>query len=225
MQADGISDGDYLLLSGIQHFSFCRRQWALIHIENLWDENVFTTEGEIVHKRVHDRDVEDVRNGVLTVRGLQVRSEKLKACGTCDAVEFVPDPSGITLKGREGTWRVCPVEYKHGHTKANDCDRLQVCAQAMCLEEMFCCDIPEAHLYYVATRHRERVSLDPALRQKVCAMFEEMRRYMERGYTPKVRPGKACEKCSLESSCLPQLLRQKSTVRAYIDEHMREEWV
>ena len=220
-----MNDQDYALLSGIQHFSFCRRQWALIHIENLWDENVLTAEGEIVHKRVHDRDVEDMRNGVLTVRGLQVRSEKLKACGTCDAVEFTPDPNGISLKGRDGTGRVCPVEYKPGHTKASDCDRLQVCAQAMCLEEMFCCNIQEAYLYYAATRHREKVLLDTELRQKVITMFEEMRNYQDRGYTPKVRPGKFCEKCSLESSCIPQLLRRKATVREYIDERIQEECV
>ena len=216
-------DDDYLLISGIQHFSFCRRQWALIHIENLWNENGLTAEGEIIHKRVHDDDILDIRNGVLTIRGLQVRSDKLKAHGVCDAVEFIPDPKGIKLNKREGTWRVYPVEYKHGHSKANDCDRLQVCAQAICLEEMFYCDIPEACLYYAATRHREKVVLDLPLRQKVFAMLNEMRGYMEKGYTPKVKPGKSCDKCSLENVCMPEMLKCKATVREYIDKCLQGE--
>ncbi|MBR4236258.1 MAG: CRISPR-associated protein Cas4 [Clostridia bacterium] len=215
-------DEDYLLLSGIQHFSFCRRQWALIHVENLWDENALTAEGEIIHKRVHDYDVQDIRNGVLTVRGLQVHSERMKIRGVCDAVEFIPDPDGVRLNKRDGTWRICPVEYKHGRSKANDCDRLQVCAQALCLEEMFCCDIPEAYLYYAETRRREKVILDSVHRKKVCDMFDEMRGYIERNYTPKVRPGKSCGKCSLENVCVPELLKRKTTVREYIDKRLYE---
>ena len=142
------TDEELLQLSGIQHFSFCRRQWALIHVEQQWAENVLTAEGRIEHNRVHDSKVTDIRNGKITMRGLKVQSHKLGISGECDAVEFIPVDNGITLNGREGQWSVAPVEYKHGTIKSNDCDRLQVAIQAMCLEEMFSYRIDKAYIFY-----------------------------------------------------------------------------
>lgn len=136
-----MEDKEYLLISGLQHFSFCRRQWALIHIEQQWVENGLTAEGRVIHKRVHDVSCVDIRNGVITMRDMPVKSERMGICGCCDAVEFSKSDNGITLRGRQGQWDICPVEYKHGHRKSEDCDRLQVTAQAMCLEEMFSCKI------------------------------------------------------------------------------------
>ena len=134
MDADG-----YLMISGIQHFSFCRRQWALIHLEQQWAENLRTTEGHLLHQRCHDETFREKRGDLLVVRGLRVISHRLKMTGACDVVEFHADPEGIALEGFSGLWLPVPVEYKHGSPKSNDADRLQLCAQAMALEEMLVC--------------------------------------------------------------------------------------
>lgn len=216
-------DRDYLMISGLQHFMFCRRQWALIHIEQQWNENFLTAEGRVVHDRVHDSDVKDFRNGILTIRGLNVKSEKMGLTGTCDAVEFIPDGHGISLNGYDGLWRIRPVEYKHGSSKINDCDRMQVIAQALCLEEMFCCEISEAHVFYNKTRQREKIEISTELREKVASMASEMHDCYSRGYTPKVKPNKACCSCSLSDLCLPDLLKAKNkTVKNYMASYYRE---
>lgn len=219
-----MTQDDDLQLSGIQHFSFCRRQWALIHIEDQWQENALTAEGRVQHDRVHDESISDFRGGVLTLRGMRIRSDRLRVSGVCDAVEFTPDPDGIALRGREGLWRPCPVEYKHGSGKLNDCDRLQLAAQALCLEEMLCCEIPAGALFYWKTRRRERVEIDAGLRDKTERMLREMREYYDRRYTPRVKPGKACESCSLSDVCLPKLLRkgESASVEEYVRRHAAE---
>ena len=219
-----MTQDDDLQLSGIQHFSFCRRQWALIHIEDQWQENGLTAEGRVQHDRVHDESISDFRGGVLTLRGMRIRSDRLRVSGVCDAVEFTPDPDGIALRGREGLWRPCPVEYKHGAGKLSDCDRLQLAAQALCLEEMLCCEIPAGALFYWKTRRRERVEIDAGLREKTERMLREMREYYDRHYTPRVKPGKACESCSLSDACLPRLLRKGETasVAEYVRRHAAE---
>ena len=219
-----MTQDDDLQLSGIQHFSFCRRQWALIHIEDQWQENGLTAEGRVQHDRVHDESVSDFRGGVLTLRGMRIRSDRLRVSGVCDAVEFTPDPDGIALRGREGLWRPCPVEYKHGAGKLSDCDRLQLTAQALCLEEMLCCEIPAGALFYWKTRRRERVEIDAGLREKTERMLREMREYYDRRYTPRVKPGKACESCSLSDACLPRLLRkgEAASVAEYVRRHAAE---
>ena len=219
-----MTQDDDLQLSGIQHFSFCRRQWALIHIEDQWQENGLTAEGRVQHDRVHDESISDFRGGVLTLRGMRIRSDRLRVSGVCDAVEFTPDPDGIALRGREGLWRPCPVEYKHGAGKLSDCDRLQLAAQALCLEEMLCCEIPAGALFYWKTRRRERVEIDAGLREKTERMLREMREYYDRRYTPRVKPGKACESCSLSDACLPRLLRkgEAASVAEYVRRHAVE---
>lgn len=219
-----MTQDDDLQLSGIQHFSFCRRQWALIHIEDQWQENGLTAEGRVQHDRVHDESISDFRGGVLTLRGMRIRSDRLRVRGVCDAVEFTPDPDGIAMRGREGLWRPCPVEYKHGAGKLSDCDRLQLAAQALCLEEMLCCEIPAGALFYWKTRRRERVEIDAGLREKTERMLREMREYYDRRYTPRVKPGKACESCSLSDVCLPRLLRkgEAASVAGYVRRHAAE---
>ena len=212
------TDG-YLMMSGIQHFSFCRRQWALIHLEQQWPENLRTTEGQLLHQRCHDETFHEKRGNLLVVRGMRVVSHRLKMTGTCDVVEFHADPEGIALEGYPGLWLPVPVEYKHGSPKINDADRLQLCAQAMALEEMLVCTIPQAFLFYAETRRRETVELTPELRQKAQSMAEEMSRLFARGYTPKVKPGKHCNACSLKELCLPVLCRRADAagyVRTYL---------
>ena len=189
------AEDDYLLLSGIQHFAFCRRQWALIHIENLWAENLRTTEGHILHERAHDSSVREKRGDVITVRGVAVSSPSLGVSGQCDVLEYRRDDSGIPLSGEEGKWRPYPVEYKRGTPKETRADELQLCAQAMCLEEMLCCDIPEGALFYGETRRREVVTFTEELRGEVRECIAEMHRLYDRGYTPKVKPSRSCNAC------------------------------
>lgn len=129
------SEEDYLPLSGLQHFLFCRRQWALIHIEQQWHENVLTAEGRILHEKAHS-DGSEKRGEKIIVRGLRIHSSRMGISGQCDVVEFSRSAQGVPLAGREGLFLPYPVEYKHGSSMVNDADRAQLCAQAMCLEEM-----------------------------------------------------------------------------------------
>ena len=209
------SEDEYLQISGIQHYVFCRRQWALIHLEQQWAENLRTVEGDLLHARVHDESLSEKRGDMLTVRGLRVQSPGLGVSGSCDAVEFLADEGGVPLAGHAGRWRPFPVEYKRGHAKENDADRLQLCCQAMCLEEMLCCAVPEGALFYGETRRRERIALTESLRDEVRAALAGMHDCRKRGWTPKVKPGPHCRACSLSGLCLPKLCGCLSA-RAYL---------
>jgi CRISPR-associated exonuclease Cas4 len=213
---------EYLQISGIQHFSFCRRQWALIHVENLWKDNLRTIEGELMHERAHDKSVSELRGDLLTVRGMPVFSNELGVSGTCDVVEFRRSENGISLVGRPGTWLPYPVEYKRGRPKAEDADRLQICCQAMCLEEMLLIEIFEGSLYYGETRHREIVEFTPTLRDLVRSELAEMHKYSEQGYTPKVKTGNHCRACSINALCLPKLNKNLSATK-YVAERFGED--
>lgn len=203
------SEDQYLLLSGIQHFAFCRRQWALIHLEQQWEENVRTMDGQIMHARVHDDTIRETRGDKVITRAMAVYSPRLGIVGECDAVEFHRDPRGIPVFGMEGTFRVVPVEYKRGSPKEDDCDVLQLTAQALCLEDMLCCGIPEGYLYYGETRHRMKVTFDTPLRERTEAVIREMHALYERRHTPIVKRRRACNACSLREICLPQLEKKK----------------
>lgn len=213
---------DLLPLSGLQHFAFCRRQWALIHLEQQWQENLRTVEGGLLHRRAHDEAARERRSDTLILRGLQVVSHQLGLSGQCDVVEFHATPKGVPLQGEEGLWQPYPVEYKRGKPKSHQADELQLCAQAMCLEEMLCCAVPEGAIFYGETRRRTAISFTPALRQQVCAMVEEMHQLRRRGHTPKVRPSKGCSACSLKELCLPALMKGKD-VDVYLRQAMEVE--
>ena len=210
------AEDEYLALSGLQHYAFCPRQWALIHLEQQWAENERTVDGEHVHRRCHDESIREHRGDVLIVRGLRVASERLGLFGVCDVVEFTRADEGAMLFGERGTWVPVPVEYKRGEPKAGDADRIQACAQAMALEEMFCCVVPRAYLFYDAVRRRERIELDESLRASTIAMSERMHDSFVRGVTPPPVRGKACSACSLRDACLPEL-GQARTVELYMD--------
>ncbi|NLU25329.1 MAG: CRISPR-associated protein Cas4 [Clostridiales bacterium] len=212
---------DFLQIAGLQHFAFCRRQWALIHVENLWRDNLRTVEGELLHKNAHDDTYTERRGDTLTVRGERVFSRTLGVSGACDVLEFRLHPDGVTLPGQEGLWLPYPVEYKRGSPKEHSADELQLCCQAMCLEEMLCCPIPEGSLYYGETRRRVKVPLTEELRRTVRDDLTEMHQYASRGYTPRVKPSKACNACSLKEQCLPALLRRRS-VQDYLERSCEE---
>lgn len=213
---------DFLQLSGLQHFRFCRRQWALIHIEQQWAENLRTTDGAILHENAHNSDMTERRGDVLITRDMRIFSRTLGVSGACDVLEFHRGDTGIALNGREGLWQPFPVEYKRGRPKEHNADALQLCGQAMCLEEMLCCDIPEGALYYGEPRRRTAVTFTPELRREVRTLLEEMHTLYARGHTPKVKPAKGCNACSLKELCLPRLMKNKS-VSAYLRRGMEVE--
>ena len=210
-----------LMISGLQHFRFCRRQWALIHIEQQWAENLRTVERALLHERAHDEQLHESRGDLWIVRGLRVQSLTLGLSGQCDVVEFRRDGAGVPLTGKSGLWLPYPVEYKRGVPKQDGCDELQLCAQAMCLEEMLCCGIPAGALFYGEPRRRLHVEFTPELREEVRADAAQMHDLYRRGYTPRVKPSKACNACSLKELCLPRL-QKSGSVRDYLRENMEE---
>lgn len=216
-----IPEEEYLQLSGLQHFAFCRRQWALIHLENQWQENLRTVEGDLFHRRAHDEQQRERRGDTLILRGLPVVSRSLGISGKCDVVEFHAAPSGVPLPGEDGLWQPFPVEYKKGAPKASQADEWQLCAQALCLEKMLCCVIPEGALFYGETRRRTAVSFSDDLREQVKTALAEMHQLYRRGHTPRVRRSKSCNACSLKELCLPGLER-RGTVAQYLRNAMEE---
>lgn len=215
------SDDEYLQLSGIQHFEFCPRQWALIHIEKQWSDNYFTASGNIIHENAHDPFFNEKRGGCIISRAMAIHSPRLGISGECDIVEFTRSDKGINLPGQYELWSVCPVEYKLGEPKENDCDRVQLAAQVICLEEMLVCDIPRACIYYNKIRRREYVDITDELRSKVTSDTALMHKYFDAGYTPRAKKSPKCRACSLADLCLPRLMSCAS-VADYVNRRLGE---
>jgi len=213
---------DYLLLSGIQHMAFCERQWALIHIEQAWAEDVRTMEGKHLHERTDNPFEDETRKDVRAVRAMPVISKNLGLRGVADVVEFhrTKDAvAGVTvcLKNRKGWWRPYPVEYKRGRPKPDDRDAVQLCAQAIALEEMMGVSIESGFLYYGQTRHREEIIFTQKLRAHVEQLAGLMHKMITEGKTPKAKKGKHCSLCSLKEICQPDLTIRHRSVKEYIE--------
>ena len=214
------SQDDYLMISGIQHFKFCRRQWALIHVEQQWAENEHTVIGELMHKKAHDPYLTEKRKDILVVRALPVSSRSMGVSGECDIVEFHKCEDGVKLYGHRGTYSLYPIEYKKGKPKASNEDELQLMAQAMCLEEMFSTKITEGAIFYGETRRRKPIVFTDELRDEVKKIFGEMHDYYDRNYTPKVKTSKRCVSCSLKDICMPKMARDYTSVDAYLNKNL-----
>lgn len=210
-------EDDYLLISGIQHFIFCKRQWALIHLEQQWAENFRTTDGELIHKNAHDSGFTEKRNGTIITRGMPVSSARLGISGECDVVEFHKFKNGVALFGREEKYLPIPIEYKRGEPKRDDCDILQLTAQAICLEEMLCCEVDYGYLFYNGTRRRVKVDFTSEIRRKTEETILKMHELYARKHTPKVTRTKSCNACSLKDLCLPTIMNKSSA-----EEYMRK---
>lgn len=218
------SEDDLLPLSGLQHMAFCERQWALIHIEQQWEENPLTAEGRVLHEHVHE--AVESRKTLVVARGLPVHSFRLGISGQADAVEFHAAGSGgaggVALEGKTGLWLPAPVEYKRGKSKRTICDLVQVCAQGLCLEEMFGVAIPGGALFYATPRRRQEVVFTAELRgqtERLCARMQDL--YGRRETPPPVYT-RGCESCSLKNICLPRTLASPRDVRAYLAGAFRE---
>ncbi|BCG56850.1 CRISPR-associated protein Cas4 [Paenibacillus sp. URB8-2] len=217
----GYNEEDFLLLSGIQHYNFCRRQWALIHIEQQWEENVRTLEGTYVHRVADQPLIREKRGDKLVVRALPVQSRELGITGICDVVEFIRDPKGVPLAGEEGLYLPYPVEYKRGKPKRDDSDRSQLIAQLMCLEEMLACDLTLGFLFYDEIKHRVEVPVTSSDRERVKEVLQEMHRFFQRNHTPKAKVGPHCQSCSLNLVCLPEMMKRRS-VSSFIESRLNE---
>ncbi len=204
------AEDQLLPISALQHLIFCERQCALIHIEQVWSDNEFTAEGNILHERTHDGPDES-RPGVRITRGLPVRSFELGLSGQCDVVEFHEESGDVFL-----------IEYKRGKPKSHEADRVQLCAQALCLEEMLRCRIESGALFYGQRRRRTDVSFDEALRQVTRNSASRLRVLISSGITPPAVREKKCETCSLLSICLPDALRFRRGAAAWFERQLHQ---
>ena len=212
-------EDDLLPLSGLQHLAFCERQWALIHLERQWDENHLTADGRVLHERVHEH-TETLRHDRLVVRGLPLQSLRLGLVGQGDVVEFSciseqQGPGLTQLEGRAGWWAIEPIEYKRGKAKRGACDRIQLCAQAICLEEMFGVSIERGALFYGTNRRRTVVPLTPGLRGQTEALALRMQHLFSTRRTPGPIFMAGCASCSLREQCLPEKLDRSKSLTSY----------
>lgn len=207
-------DEELLSLSGIQHFAFCERQWALIHVEQSWAENLQTVEGELLHEQVDDPYFTENRNCTKIVRSVPMVSRWLGLYGIADLLEYEDRPGTKEI-------RITLVEYKRGKPKVDDRDEVQLCAQAMCLEEMLGINLEYGYFYYGQTRHRYRVDFSKELRTRVSTLAWRMHKLFEQGVTPKAVKSKKCGNCSLVELCVPRLAKRPK-VRAYLSRFLKE---
>lgn len=217
-------ENDLLPLSALQHLVFCQRRCALVHMENVWAENAFTIQGEHMHQKVHeDGDRTESRGDIRISRGLPLRSLRLGLSGVVDVVEFHHvEGGGARFENVRGLWRPFPVEYKRGRPTKDRCYEVQVCAQAICLEEMLGVDIPEGALFYGATHHRFDVSFDAALRAETELAALKLHEFIRSGKVPPAVREPKCDRCSLVEICMPQLTAKNRSVRTYLDDAIKE---
>jgi CRISPR-associated exonuclease Cas4 len=204
-------ESSLIALSALQHYSFCPRQCALIHVEQLWHENRLTAEGRAMHEKAHSGDSE-TRGNVRIARSIALRSLELGITGVADVVEF------HTLS--DGSIRVFPVEYKHGKPKDGNCDRVQLCAQAMCLEEMLSNQILCGALFYGRTRRREEVEFSDELRTETVDLCRKVHALIDSSITPPPVYSPRCRSCSLYDLCMPKKIVLKAN--NYIDRNLQE---
>jgi len=214
------SDEDLLPISGLQHLTFCERQWALIHMDMEWDENVRTVEGKQLHETVHEQGT-NVRSGVRMARGLRLRSLTLGLYGVADMVEFHPHDGGAALPELSGRWLPYPVEYKRGRKRYDSADEVQLCAQALCLEEMLNVTVPKGAIYYGQPRRRSEIDLIADLREKVARLCSRARELYSSRQIPPPRTGRHCSSCSLENICMPQLAAKDKSAK-YVANILKE---
>lgn len=200
-------EDDLLMLSALQHILFCERQCALIHIEQVWVENMFTAQGRIMHERV-DQTGHESRRNVRLEFGVPIRSLRLGLIGKADMVEF--------HRQADGGWLPFPVEYKRGRPKKENWDKVQLCAQGLCLEEMLGVIIFGGALFYGKNRRRQEVAFDDDLRQQTENTARMLHRLIAGGITPLPVYGKKCDTCSLKNICLPKTLGKRRRVENYL---------
>ena len=220
-------DDNLLPISALQHLAFCARQCALIHIEGCWAENVLTAQGRVLHEKTHKAGTES-RAGLRIARGLRLRSRSLGLTGVADVVEFheaeegaTPGNGAVEIPDLPGRWRAFPVEYKRGRPKPDRCDVVQLCAQAICLEEMLGATVPHGAIFYGKPRRRMDVELGTDLREETAALARLLHEFITAGATPPPEPGTHCRNCSLNGFCLPDACAAHGRATAYLENAIR----
>ena len=218
------TEDELLPISALQHLSFCERQWGLIHLEGAWNENRLTAEGRLLHDRAHDPETE-VRGDLRIARGLRLRSLRLGLSGIADVIEFhrtTNSNEGIQLERISGLWKPMIVEYKRGKPKIGREDEVQLCAQALCLEEMLGTSIPSAAFFYGEPRRRYDVVLDNTIREETETLAARLHEFTQTGKTPLAEYSKKCKSCSLVEVCLPKVTGKSGDVRRYLQKAIAE---
>ena len=218
------AEDDMLMLSGIQHFVYCPRQWALIHIEQVWAENRYTAEGQILHKQADDPFYRQKNGECVSLRSVSISSKTLGLYGFTDVVELHPSENAdncICHPSYPGYWKPFPVEYKRGHSKPDERDEVQLAAQVICLEEMYNIRIDRAYLFYGETRRREEIIMDEQLRILTQQYADEMHRIYSSGIVPKAVKSRKCANCSLLDICLPD--NKQLLAKNYLKKNLYEE--
>ena len=216
-------EDEYIQLSALQHFLFCPRQCALAYVEFVWEENALTMQGHMLHDKVHNEENE-TRGDTLVCRGVRLSSSMLGLSGQADVVEFhrCSENEGAVILGKKGFWKPFPVEYKRGKQKRDNCDAVQLCAQAMCLEEMLGIDINVGALFYGSVRKRVGVEFSDALRCETEKTALKLHKMINEGITPKPEFNKKCKQCSLIDKCMPAVFSKKKS-RSYLNKIFEEE--
>ncbi|HEY8365331.1 MAG TPA: CRISPR-associated protein Cas4 [Haloplasmataceae bacterium] len=214
------NEDNYLMLSGIQHFYFCKRQWALIHIEQQWDENEATMEGLYLHSKVDNPLIIETRKDTFVSRAVPISSPTLGLSGIVDVLEFIKDSNGIKVPNKEGKWIPNIVEYKNGKPKPDHRDIVQLVAQVICLEEKLNCNIKFSDFYYNEVKRRMTVEITNELRNEVYEVANEMHKFYQNKITPQAETYKNCTKCSLYNICLPRLTKKIVNINNYISKYI-----
>ncbi|MCQ2209078.1 MAG: CRISPR-associated protein Cas4 [Paludibacteraceae bacterium] len=208
---------DFIAISGLQHFAYCKRQWGLIHLEKEWADNFLTSEGQVKHERV-DSGYHEFRKGLRQFSGLYLKSQELGLYGRMDILEIEETngpPICIPGTGLTGNWQLKPVEFKHGKPKQTDADLLQLCAQALCLEEMTGLPVTEGSIFYCQTRHRTEYVFTPEIREKTKALANECHILMNSKKLPSAEHDQRCFACSLKGICQPNVTRNRKLHQYY----------
>ncbi len=218
------NEDELLPLSALQHLVFCERRAALVHVERIWDDNRFTADGRNRHEST-DKAEAVKRGDLVTARGVPLRSLRLGLSGKADVVEFHrircgSSENGAKLPGQSGNWLPYPVEHKRGKLRREEGYEIQVCAQALCLEEMLDLTVPEGAVFYAKTARRLEVKFSSALREGTERAAERLHELLGSGETPPARPDSRCGRCSLRPHCLPDVTGGASTAREYIATHL-----
>jgi CRISPR-associated exonuclease Cas4 len=211
---------DYLMLSGIQHFYYCKRQWCLIHVEQQWADNQWTAEGHLVHKKVDNPYIKEKRKNRFISRAVPVASSTLGFSGTLDVVEFTKDEKGIEIPRKRGKWLPTVVEFKRGKKKKDLRDIVQLVAQVICLEEKFNIEIPTSYLYYDQTNDKVKVEITKPLRKEVQETADEMHYLFKHGITLGPEYCKCDKGCSLYEISMPSLAKKSEKIKDYLEKNM-----
>lgn len=210
------NEDEYLLLSGIQHFYFCKRQWALIHLENRWSENESTMLGNLLHEKADKPYIKEKRRDIKISRAMPVASSSLGLTGILDVVEFQRDEKGVSIPGEKGLWYPNVIEYKKGKPKKDNRDIVQLVAQIMILEEDFKISIDHGYLYYFKTKEKVRVDISQSNRQQIFSLTEKMHGLYRSKKIPKGEFYKNCRLCSLVDICMPRITKKKRSIENYL---------